>query len=436
VNKDGVVSLLLARYELPMVPIETLTRTDGWSAADQASIEHHVGDGFRLLSGVFDFTAGAILFHHRFQPKPYPQDIPSMRPNFSEGSRQLLQEYGRVVAIADTFDALHRINAKHGDMREATGSEIEQKMLEFHPDRKELIQDLFKSGILTTFILGKKHDETELLDLSDEWYAGSFDYTDEHRSARNTQRHLTLACALEPLSDKFAATSRYHDVSTHLKLEYFIAAAINIGDAFSLLADELSQVKDAPSNLYRFAHQAQVESKRNRRGGRVNQGMIELLFPIVVAQHLHDRNYTLKPNEVLELAKDYLQQTGREDVDSLIGLKRHAYSLSHYDDRIVPEHQAARSVAEYYEAEMLQNSEKPTSAAHNQEFLKGFPTVGLITQTILDCPYPHFNQRVEEAFHRARFHHSSDVSVGFIADCVATAIYLSLSQNPQARLIG
>jgi hypothetical protein len=419
-----------------LVPLETLTRTDGWSAADQIAIQGHVLDGFRLLSGVFDFTAGSILYHHRFQPNPYPSEMPAIKLPFSEGSRQLLEEYGRVIAIADTFDALHRINAKHGEVREATGSEIEERMLEFHKDRSQLIKDLFRSGILTTYIVGKPHVESAELDMHDGQYESSFRFTAEQRTPRNTERHLTLACALEPISDKFSATSRYHDVSPHLRIEYFIASAINIGDAFHALSQEISSSEILPANLYRYALQAQIESKRNRRGGRINQGMIELLTPIVVAQHMHDESYTLKPAHILELAKDYLQQADRRDVDSLIELKKVAYSLSHYHDRTVAEHLNAQSVLDYYQQELLHCSEKPTSIAHNQEFLSGFPTISLMTEAIIECPYPHFNQRVEEAFHRARFYHPSEVSVGFLADCTAVAIYLALSQNPRLRIVG
>lgn len=418
-----------------LTPLQTLAKTSGWSKEDQVAIESHVIDGVRLLGGSLDFTADTILHHHLFQPNAYPTELPQVHHQYSKGSELLLVEHGRVIAIADTFDALHRINEKHGEKKALLGEEVKEKMLQFHPDRKELIEQLFQHGVLSTFILGEEHVETAELDRFDSLYEKSFEFSDTKRSARNTQRHLQIACALEPISDKADATTRYRDISPHLRLEYFQVAAINIGDAFGEMAHIIRESSICPENLYRFGLQAQIESKRNRRGGRVNQGIIELLIPIVAAQHLHDTSYQASSNEILSLASDFLKHTSSADVESLRQLKQTAYALSHYHDREVPDY-AVTTVLEFYQHELLENSPRATSAAHNAEFLRGFPTISEICRMIEQSPYPHFNQKIEEAFHRSRYLHGPEVSVGFLADCVAVGIYLSLSQNPRERLVG
>jgi hypothetical protein len=412
-----------------------LEKTSGWTEADSKAMSRHVVDGHRLLQGRFDFSADILKFHHKFQPNGYPAVVPKALHDYSFATFSKLTEYGRILAIADVYDALHRVNDRHGETRGLSGIEIKEQMLKFNPDKTELIDRLYKSEVLTTFILGEPHAETIELDEADTLHEGAFQFTDIERSHRNTQRHVQIAAALEVLSNKAGCTTRLSDVSRHLKASYFVLSAINIGEAFGRMAEEISNSCTKPEVLYRYAYQAQVESKRNRRGGRVNQGMIELLLPIVAAQHLHDNSYSMGTDEILALAADFLCQTGRADVEQLSAMKRHAFELCHYD-REVPNYAGARSVASFYEQELLLNSESATSVAHNSEFLRGFPTVKLMTDVMLNSPYPHFNQRVEEAFHQARAIHDPEVAAGFLADCIAAAIYLSLSQNPRRRIFG
>ena len=307
-------------------------------------------------------------------------------------------------------------------------------MFQFSPDMEPQVEQLYHSGAFSTFVLGSPNEETLRLDEGDSLYEESFRYTDTHRTPLNTQRAVAVACALEPLSDKFNCTTRRKDVSRHLKLPYFIAAGINIGDAFREMGQLLKDSEVVPSGVYRFAERAQLESKRNRRGGRVNAGMIELLVPIVAAQHLHDPDYAMSPKEILQLASDFMRRTARADVDGLISAKHIAYQLSH-QERKVPVYPEAATVAEYYERDLLE-SQTPTSRVHNQEFVAGFPTVELICDVIRNSPYPHLDQRVEEAYLRARAIHGKEVGPGVTADHIAAGLYLVLSQFPRERVIG
>ena len=129
-------------------PLGILDKTDSWSDEDQNVIEQHVLDGYRLLRGRFDVTAEIVLWHHRFQENGYPEALPPFLHNYRETTQLLIREYGRIVALADVYDALHRIDAKFGVKEALTGERIKEKMLELNPDRKKLVLALYKAEIL------------------------------------------------------------------------------------------------------------------------------------------------------------------------------------------------------------------------------------------------------------------------------------------------
>jgi response regulator RpfG family c-di-GMP phosphodiesterase len=129
-----------------LVPSWVLGETGEWTAKHQDEISRHVMDGYRLLNGRFDFSAEVMLWHHRFQSNGYPQRLPKPLHGYGLPTKALIVEYGRMLAIADVYDALHRRNAKFGKV--LTADEIRVKMLAFNPDRRALIVALYDAGIL------------------------------------------------------------------------------------------------------------------------------------------------------------------------------------------------------------------------------------------------------------------------------------------------
>lgn len=130
-----------------LVPIKTLSKTDSWTQEDIKNIELHVMDGYRLLRDKFDFTAQIILWHHRFQANCYPQVLPPVLQNFSTATTVTIEMYGRLLMMADVFDALHRINFQAGQKRAFTGQEIRKNMLRFNQDLKILVENLYRVEI-------------------------------------------------------------------------------------------------------------------------------------------------------------------------------------------------------------------------------------------------------------------------------------------------
>jgi hypothetical protein len=132
------------------VPVAILGKVNEWSRADQRIIQRHVMDGYRLLRGRFDFSAEIMLWHHRFQANGYPKVLPAPLHKYSHSTKAQIVEYGRLLALADVYDALHRPNNKFETGAPLTGLEIREKMLAFNPDRIPLVEMLYDTGVFAT----------------------------------------------------------------------------------------------------------------------------------------------------------------------------------------------------------------------------------------------------------------------------------------------
>ncbi len=133
------------------VPIDTLGKTSGWTPKDTKRIRPHVMDGYRSIRGKFDFSAEVLLWHHRFQLNGYPVVLPKHLHKYCLGTRMMIQMHGRMLSLCDQFDAFHRVNDRSGAVVIPTGEEIKELMLRTNPDQRDLIRDLYKAGIFTTY---------------------------------------------------------------------------------------------------------------------------------------------------------------------------------------------------------------------------------------------------------------------------------------------
>lgn len=420
--------------------IETLSKTSGWTPQDTEEMKAHVMDGYRLLRGKMDFTAEVIVWHHKFQRGGYPEQMPAPLHPYCTGTQAMIPFYGRLLALADCYDALHRVNDKFGEVKALGPDEIKAKMLEFHPDQARLINELYSAEI---FGAGTPPAPAVERIEHDEIYQRCFNDGAYRRTPEEIRRFVQLSCALEPITDKIGCTSRLTDSSPFQRLEYFVAAAINIGTPFERLARCMNSEEGStadrrehplPTYIYPFALQAQLYSKRNRKGGRINQGIIEILTPIVAAQCYFDPRGEKDAEETLSNASRILDLTSPNDVEFLRQMKRTAYDLSGYFDREVPQH-AATTVGDYYRLD-LEQSKTSTSIAHNSEFVDGFPTVRAITTWLQEDTNTHLVHRIESAYRQARMRCSPGVAAGFLADCTAAGIYLLLSDRPTEKIIG
>lgn len=125
-----------------------LSKTRNWNKKDILEIQHHVHYGYMLLRNKFDFTSKVILWHHRFQQNGYPKKNPSLLHIDTIQTKTMISFYGRILALADCYDALHRPNYKFGNKKILTNQEIKDKMFELNQDQKYLLNELYQKRIL------------------------------------------------------------------------------------------------------------------------------------------------------------------------------------------------------------------------------------------------------------------------------------------------
>ncbi|MEX0917913.1 MAG: HD domain-containing protein [Candidatus Paceibacterota bacterium] len=130
-----------------LTPVEVMGKTGPWTEADQRVMQQHVMDSYRLLRGRFDFTAEIILWHHRFQEHGYPRVLPKPLREYSEPTKLLVVEYGRLLALADVYDALHRPNSKFKEGHGLSDEEVKEQMFALNPDKKKLVASLYEAGV-------------------------------------------------------------------------------------------------------------------------------------------------------------------------------------------------------------------------------------------------------------------------------------------------
>lgn len=136
---------------------------------------------------------------------------------------------------------------------------------------------------------------------------------------REILRNVVLCQAVEPLGNKPGLTGRAADASPDVKLEYFVVAAANSAWAFYDLADRVLAAGRQPDPIFDLAYEAQAASLRNRLGGKVDDGQIALLVPLVTAQvlaHL-DGGAANDVEAILSRTPDVLRRTTERDVLAL-----------------------------------------------------------------------------------------------------------------------
>jgi response regulator RpfG family c-di-GMP phosphodiesterase len=128
-------------------PRELLDKTNEWTEEDAQALKAHPVESYEaLMEEGMPLTAGAVILHHRFQVDPYPAEVPEPDPNLPEHLVKLQPVLGRVIALADFYDASHRDDS---DGR-LSGEEIRAKVYKFNPDLTELIDRLYAQGVFSS----------------------------------------------------------------------------------------------------------------------------------------------------------------------------------------------------------------------------------------------------------------------------------------------
>lgn len=250
-------------------------------------------------------------------------------------------------------------------------------------------------------------------------------------SPHEIRRAVQLASVLEPLSEKVGCTGRLNNVTPEQKLEFFIGAGINIGDAFEELAKRLL-TRDLWATVYDLAYRAQVDSKKNRRGGRTNQGIIEFLFPLVISQCNILRGVPVTPEEVIRSVPAALKKTTEHDVSWLQKMQNLAFEMSGYYHRLFSPVRFV-NISAYYE-HRLAASERPSDFYHNREIVEDFPTLRRMLTLFRQGELATLSENVEQVFREAR-EQEPQMPSGMLADLVVCSLYLLLTHQRTTKLI-
>lgn len=127
-------------------PSELLAKTAEWTEEDAQALRAHPLDSYEaLVREGMALTAGAVVLHHTFQPDPYPEEIPEPNSQLPEHLVRLQPVIGRVIALADFYDASHRKDSD-GDL---SAEQIKAKIYKAHPDLVELLDRLYAEGVFS-----------------------------------------------------------------------------------------------------------------------------------------------------------------------------------------------------------------------------------------------------------------------------------------------
>lgn len=127
-------------------PLSVLQCTGEWTKRFETIMRRHVLSGYHmLLAHGMNEAASIILWHHKFQANPYPEVMPADPPGLDVWQLAMAPLLGHMIAIADTFDALHRRNAKFDHA--LSEDEIRTQMLRLHAGEEELVRKCYANGV-------------------------------------------------------------------------------------------------------------------------------------------------------------------------------------------------------------------------------------------------------------------------------------------------
>lgn len=132
-----------------LVDIKVLQKTDDFSEKDYVAVRPHPILGYRLLKGVHPYTAELVVRHHRFQPCPYPKQLPKSDILWPKRTLANFEKQARLLALIDYYDALtRRRNAKFvGGAK--TGEQMRQTFYDNNADMSMQIDQLIKAKVVS-----------------------------------------------------------------------------------------------------------------------------------------------------------------------------------------------------------------------------------------------------------------------------------------------
>jgi len=412
---------------------DILRKTVGYTERDHEQMMNHPLYTYRLLQGVHDFSAEVALRHHAYQKRPYPTELPKSKIPFSEETWKLIDKVARIVSLLDVYDAFTtRKNERSGVG--LSEEETKKAMEMFVPDQKELIGRLYERGIFgSSSSLDKIPYANQTQDIAELVLGQDRTFSLPEKESRD----VVSAFVLEPIPPKPGCTTRYQDLKESKALELFLKAAVNVGPQFNNLVQYL-QKTGSPEESYQFLYQAMLASKLNRKGGKINQGMLELVFPLVSAHVLYDPQSQGRPQALFDKSKDVLQQTNVVDVNWLIETRILANRMSNVLDKYPVRRHDVSSVFDYHKKELEIGREKNdlNAIVYNRQFVEGYPDIRLFFKTFKKSSHDKFADKVVEAYSKLYdMPNLKRLGHGIAADFNAVSNYLILAYSHGKEIV-
>jgi putative nucleotidyltransferase with HDIG domain len=131
-----------------LIDTRLLEKTGDFSKKDHVAVQPHPVLGYQLLKDVHPYTAELVVRHHRFQPCPYPKQLPKSDIVWPKRTLASFEKQARLLALVDFFDALtQRRNSKFvGGAK--TPEDLQMIFYDSNPDMSAQIDKLIKAGVL------------------------------------------------------------------------------------------------------------------------------------------------------------------------------------------------------------------------------------------------------------------------------------------------
>lgn len=256
------------------------------------------------------------------------------------------------------------------------------------------------------------------------------------------QRNIQLASILEPLVSTPGKTTRQADCTPEQRFAFFLTAGVNIGEAFRALGERLVYARTAQAAvqplLYDTALAAQIDSKRQRDGGRTNDGITSMFIPLVASQVLYVEA-TPRPENIGEVFANLgtvMASTTVEDVAALQDMEHLAFEMSGFTDRLDEKTTySGQTVLEYYQAKR-----DGTGRALYRELAGGQPRTQDIVGEVLNSekiidPGLGFQDIFSTACNKVLAGLPASYDTEVLADTTAAALYVVLSHFPGGEVI-
>jgi len=114
---------------------------------DMEEMNKHAEYGYKLLTGVHEFSAQIALRHHKYQQEKYPKKLKKSETKLSKDTKSEIDFYARILSVIDFYDAITTRDDHKFGKKKLNTEEIKKLIIKNHPDQELLINKLYTDKI-------------------------------------------------------------------------------------------------------------------------------------------------------------------------------------------------------------------------------------------------------------------------------------------------